>query len=74
MSFDLHNATQTSQQFIAEVTRGLDSIFACIDDIMVISDSADHLRQLFELLEGRGMTVKDYFENPFVNSITTHTE
>nr|VZI27515.1 unnamed protein product [Spirometra erinaceieuropaei] len=50
MPFGLRNATQTFQRFIDQVLRGLDFVYAYIDDLLVASsDAAEHeihLRQL----------------------------
>lgn len=55
MPFGLRNAAQTFQRFINDVTRGLEGIFAYIDDILVASaseaDHARHLRALFGRLQ-----------------------
>ncbi|BHF63609.1 hypothetical protein SprV_0200660300 [Sparganum proliferum] len=52
MPFGLRNATQTFQRFIDQVLRGLDFVYAYIDDLLVASsDAAEHeihIRQLFE--------------------------
>nr|VZI34709.1 unnamed protein product [Spirometra erinaceieuropaei] len=55
MPFGLRNANQTFQRFIDQVLRGLDFVYAYIDDLLVASsDAAEHeihLRQLFERLD-----------------------
>nr|VZH96114.1 unnamed protein product [Spirometra erinaceieuropaei] len=55
MPFGLRNATQTFQRFIDQVLRGLEFVYAYIDDLVVASsDAAEHeihLRQLFERLD-----------------------
>ncbi|XP_069985539.1 uncharacterized protein [Penaeus vannamei] len=55
MPFGLRNAAQTFQRFINDVTRGLEGVFAYIDDILVASaseaDHARHLRALFGRLQ-----------------------
>ena len=60
MPFGLRNAAQTFQRFI-NVTRGLEGVFAYIDDILVAStseaDHARHLRALFGRLQGAGVVV-----------------
>lgn len=52
MAFGLWNATSTFQRFIDEVVRGLDFMFAYVDDLLVASDIQEHhmkhLSQLFE--------------------------
>nr|VZI09766.1 unnamed protein product [Spirometra erinaceieuropaei] len=59
MPFGLRNATQTFQRFIDQVLRGLDFVYAYIDDLLVASsDAAEHeihLRQLFERLDPFGV-------------------
>nr|VZI40070.1 unnamed protein product [Spirometra erinaceieuropaei] len=61
MSFGLRNATQTFQRFIDQVLRGLDFVYAYIDDLPVASsDAAEHeihLRQLFERLDSFGVVI-----------------
>ena len=47
MPFGLHNAAQTFQRFIDEVLRGLDFVYAYIDDVLIASSSeAEHLAHL----------------------------
>nr|VZI16354.1 unnamed protein product [Spirometra erinaceieuropaei] len=61
MPFGLRNATQTFQGFIDQVLRGLDFVYAYIDDLLVASsDAAEHevhLRQLFERLDSYGVII-----------------
>nr|VZI31122.1 unnamed protein product [Spirometra erinaceieuropaei] len=61
MSFGLRNATQTFQRFIDQVLRGLDFVYAYIDDLLVASsDSTEHeahLRQLVERLDSYGVII-----------------
>nr|VZI41426.1 unnamed protein product [Spirometra erinaceieuropaei] len=61
MSFGLRNATQIFQRFIDQVLRGLDFVYAYIDDLLVASsDSTEHeahLRQLLERLESYGIII-----------------
>ncbi|ROT81776.1 gag-pol polyprotein [Penaeus vannamei] len=61
MPFGLRNAAQTFQRFINDVTRGLDGVFAYIDDIVVASaseaDHARHLRALFGRLQEAGVVI-----------------
>ena len=40
MPFGLRNTAQTFQRFMDEVTRGLDSVFVYIDDILIASTNA----------------------------------
>jgi len=47
MPFGLRNAAQTFQRFIDEVLRGLDFVYAYIDDLLIASSSeAEHLAHL----------------------------
>ncbi|ROT72055.1 hypothetical protein C7M84_009592 [Penaeus vannamei] len=56
MPFGLRNAAQTFQWFINDVTRGLEGVFAYIDDILVASASeADHA--LFGRLQEAGVMI-----------------
>nr|VZI24985.1 unnamed protein product [Spirometra erinaceieuropaei] len=59
MPFGLRNATQTFQRFIDQVLRGLDFVYAYIDDLLVASsDAAEreiHLRQLIGRLDSYGV-------------------
>ncbi|BHF73780.1 hypothetical protein SprV_0401686300 [Sparganum proliferum] len=61
MPFGQRNATQTFQRFIDQVLRGLDFVYAYIDDLLVASsDAAEHevhFRQLFEWLESFGVVI-----------------
>ncbi|BHF67170.1 hypothetical protein SprV_0301019500 [Sparganum proliferum] len=61
MPFGLRNVTQTFQRFIDQVLRGLDFVYAYIDDLLVASsDAAEHeihLRQLFERLDSYGVII-----------------
>ncbi|ROT61806.1 Gag-Pol polyprotein [Penaeus vannamei] len=61
MPFGLRNAAQTFQRFINDVTRGLEGVFAYIDDILVASaseaDHARHLRALFGRLQEAGVVI-----------------
>ncbi|ROT72546.1 Gag-Pol polyprotein [Penaeus vannamei] len=61
MPFGLRNAAQTFQWFINDVTRGLEGVFAYIDDILVASaseaDHARHLRALFGRLQEAGVVI-----------------
>jgi len=61
MPFGLRNAAQAFQRFINDVTRGLEGVFAYIDDILVASaseaDHARHLRALFGRLQEAGVVI-----------------
>ena len=61
MGFGLRNASQTFQRFINQVTRGLDFVFAYVDDILIASDNStqhrEHLRILFKRLSDFGVNV-----------------
>lgn len=61
MTFGLRNAGQTFQRFVDEMTRGLDFIYAYLDDFLVFSPDEishkEHLRQLFERLRDYGMVI-----------------
>lgn len=61
MHFGLRNATQTFQRCMDSVLRGLDFVYCYIDDINIMPESADehqcHLRQVFECLRHRGLTI-----------------
>ena len=61
MPFGLRNATQTFQRFIDEVLRGLDFVYAYIDDLLIASSSeAEHLAHLkiiFQCLSEYGVVI-----------------
>ena len=61
MPFGLRNAAQTFQRFIDEVLRGLDFVYAYIDDLLIASDSEDehirHLELLFQRLSSYGIVI-----------------
>lgn len=61
MPFGLRNAAQTFQRLIHDALRGLDFVFPYIDDIIVFSSSPEeheeHLRQLFDRLTQRKLTI-----------------
>ncbi|XP_069985550.1 uncharacterized protein [Penaeus vannamei] len=61
MPFGLHNAAQTFQRFINDVTRGLEGVFTYIDDILVAStsevDHDRHLRAFFGRLQEAGVVI-----------------
>jgi len=62
MQFGLCNASSTFQRFIDQVIRGLDGVYAFIDDILIASKSNQehfrHLKALFERLNDYGLTIK----------------
>lgn len=62
MPFGLRNAAQTFQRFINEVVKGLDFVFAYIDDILVASKTEEehknHLKLLFNRLSDFGVNIK----------------
>jgi len=52
MCFGLRNAAQTFQRFINDVLRGLDFVFAYIDDVLIASrDEVEHVRHVRAVLE-----------------------
>jgi hypothetical protein len=57
----LRNVTQTCQRFVDEITRGLDFVYAFIDDFLIASKDEqqhrEHLRTLFEPLKGYGVVI-----------------
>lgn len=61
MTFGLCNAAQTMQRHINEVLRGLDFVFAYIDDICIASSSVEqhisHLRQVFQRLQQNNLCI-----------------
>lgn len=61
MTFGLRNAAQTFQRLIHEVVRGLDFVFAYMDDICIAStnpaEHRPHLRQLFEKLKQYNLAI-----------------
>ena len=60
MPFGLRNAAQSFQRFIDQVFRGLDFVYAYIDDVLIASSDPDehklHLRQVFQRLDQYGIT------------------
>ncbi|BHF71885.1 hypothetical protein SprV_0401494600 [Sparganum proliferum] len=74
MPFGLRNATQTFQRFIDQVLRGLDFVYAYVDDLLVASsDSTEHeahLRQLFERLDSYGVIINvAKYHKPLVGAL-----
>eukprot|EP00794_Sanderia_malayensis_P019753 gene19753-biopygen16402 len=66
MPFGLRNAAQTFQRFIHQVLRGLDFVFAYIDDLLIASSSeSEHLQHL-QILFAR---LSDYGYNRQKSSI-----
>ena len=61
MPFGLRNAAQTFQRFIDEFLRGLDFVYAYIDDLLIASDSEDehirHLELIFQRLSSYGIVI-----------------
>jgi hypothetical protein len=61
MSFGLHNAAQTLQQFMADTLRGFDFCFAYLDDILIFSRTPEehecHLHATFERLKSQGILI-----------------
>ena len=61
MPFGLRNAAQTFQRFIDHVIRGLDFVYAYIDDLLIASTTLDehekHLRTLFTRLQEFGVII-----------------
>eukprot|EP00794_Sanderia_malayensis_P011510 gene11510-biopygen9182 len=53
MPFGLRNATQTFQRFIYQVLRGLDFVFAYIDDLLIASSLEDEHLQHIDILFAR---------------------
>lgn len=61
MTYGLRNAGQTFQRFVDEMLRGLDFVYAYLDDFLVFSRDQEtheqHLHQLFRRLKDFGMVV-----------------
>ena len=58
MMFELRNAAQTCQRFVDEITRGLDFVYAYIDDFLIASENEkQHLRVLFQRLDKDGVVI-----------------
>ena len=59
--FGLRNAAQTFQRFIDDILRGLDFVFAYVDDLLVASSSPEehesHLELLFQRLKNSGVVI-----------------
>ena len=59
--FCFRNATQTCQRFVDDITRGLDFVYAYIDDFLIASDNEEqhieHLRILFDRLKNFGVVI-----------------
>lgn len=62
MTFGLRNAEQTFQRFIDEVVKGLDFLFAYVDDILVASKTLEehknHINILFNRLTQYGINIR----------------
>ena len=74
MMFGLRNAAQTCQRFVDEITRGLDFVFAYIDDFLIASETeeqhCEHLRILFQRLDDYGVVINHVKCEFGVNEIT----
>ena len=74
MMFGLRNAAQTCQRFVDEITRGLDFVFAYIDDFLIASETEEqhreHLRMLFQRLNHYGVVINPGKCEFGVNEIT----
>ncbi|CAH8500850.1 unnamed protein product [Schistosoma guineensis] len=61
MPFGLKNAAQTFQCFMDDVTRGLDFVFAYIDDVLIASSSLEehiqHVQILFDRFKKHGVVI-----------------
>ncbi|CAH8500068.1 unnamed protein product [Schistosoma mattheei] len=61
MPFGLKNAAQTFQRFMDNVTRGLDFVFAYIDDVLIASSSLEehiqHVQILFDRFKKHGVVI-----------------
>lgn len=61
MPFGLRNAARTFQRFIDEVLRGIQFVYAYLDDLLVASLDVDshktHLREVFSRLQDFGLTI-----------------
>jgi hypothetical protein len=72
--FGLRNVAQTCQRFIDEITRGLDFLYAYIDDCLIASEDErqhyEYLRTLFERLKSYGVVINPVKCEFGVNEIT----
>ena len=61
MMFGLRNTAQTCQRFVDEITRGLDFVYAYIDDFLIASNDEsqhrEHLKILFNRLNNYGVVI-----------------
>lgn len=61
MTFGLCNAAQTFQRYIHQVLRGLDFVYAYLDDILIASsdeiEHKQHVRMVFEKFREYGITI-----------------
>ena len=61
MPFGLRNASQTFQRFIDEALRGLDGVYAYVDDVLIASNNEEehrqHLTQVFQRLQDYGIVL-----------------
>ena len=61
MMFGLRNAAQACQRFVDEITRGLDFVYAYIDDFLIASDDEsqhrEHLKILFNRHNNYGVVI-----------------
>ncbi|CAH8649684.1 unnamed protein product [Schistosoma intercalatum] len=61
MPFGLKNAAQTFQRFMDDVTRGLDFVFAYIDDVLIARSSLEehikHVQTLFDRFKKHGVVI-----------------
>ena len=74
MMLGLRNAAQTCQRFVDEITRGLDFVFAYINDFLIASETeeqhCEHLRILFQRLDDYGVVINHVKCEFGVNEIT----
>lgn len=61
MTFGLRNAGQTFQRFVDEMTRGMDFVFAYLDDFLIFSPDETthkkHLRDIFNKFRDYGIVI-----------------
>jgi len=61
MCFGLKNAAQTFQRFVNNILRGLDFVFACIDDVLIASSTESeheaHLRSVLTRFKQFGVAI-----------------